>query len=96
VAARPLTTKISSEGGGKIPLASEISWPQEALVGGMSPLAALLAAENIPADLENRVATGRTLTAWNSRQGIDRCRSSKRKSPTGAGLVRAGLNNEPN
>jgi len=64
----------------------------------MSPLAALLAAENIPADLEtpHRVATGRTLTAWNSRQWIDRCRSSKRRSLTGAGLVRAGLNNEPN
>ena len=45
---------------------------REAMAGGMSLLAALLAAET-----------------------IDQCRSSKRKSPAGAGLVR-GLNNEPN
>jgi hypothetical protein len=36
------------------------------------------------------------LAALLAAETIDQCRSSKRKSPAGTGLVRAGLNNEPN
>jgi hypothetical protein len=36
------------------------------------------------------------LAALLAAETIDRCRSSKRKSPAGTGLLRAKLNSEPN